>query len=255
VSAAARPADPPILAVVALTRRFGGLRALGGVDLTVARGERRAVIGPNGAGKTTLFSLIGGDLPPSSGQIFLKGAEVTGWQPYRLAQRGLARTYQRSNLFPGLTAFENVRLAVQQHLRVSAQPLRRKESFGEVNATATQLLDRVQLRDAARLASHLSHGEQRQLELAIALAGEPELLLLDEPTAGMSPGETEAMTDLLRALPSELTLLIVEHDMDVVFALADRVTVLHHGVVLADGSPDSVRADPAVREAYLGALS
>jgi branched-chain amino acid transport system ATP-binding protein len=255
VNASPSPNDPPILGVVGLTRRFGGLRALGGVDLAVARGERRAVIGPNGAGKTTLFSVIGGDLPPSTGQIFFKGAEVTGWQPYRLAEQGLARTFQRSNLFPGLSAFENVRLTVQRRLALSAQPLRRKESFGEVNACAAQLLDRVHLRDAARLARHLSHGEQRQLELAIALAGEPELLLLDEPTAGMSPAETEAMTKLLRALPSSLTLLIVEHDMDVVFALADRVTVLHHGVVLAEGSPDSVREDPAVREAYLGARS
>ena len=242
-----------ILSVHDLRRHFGGLRALDGISLSVERGERRALIGPNGAGKTTLFSVIGGELKPTAGRVVLKGEDVTGLTPYRLAQRGLGRTFQRNNLFLGLTAFENVRLAVQRRLGISSHALRPARSYVAVNERTEQVLKSVGLVDTGqRPVRTLSHGEQRQLEIALALAGDPELLLLDEPTAGISPAETEAMVQLIRALPVELTLLNIEHDMDVVFALADRITVLHYGEVLAEGEPAAVRADPAVREAYLG---
>ena len=242
------------LSLTALSKEFGGLRAVDAVSLAVGAGERRAIIGPNGAGKTTLFSLISGETRPSDGRIVLFGRDVTRFSPHRRAGLGLARTYQITNLFPRLTALENCLLAVQAltpakfHLH---RGLRRYPAFFE---RARGVLTAVGLADKeGEPVRNLSHGEQRQLEIALALAGAPRLLLLDEPTAGLSPAESHAMTALLKNLDPAITLLVIEHDMDVAFALTDRITVLHYGRVVADGLAHEVKANALVQEIYLGA--
>jgi branched-chain amino acid transport system ATP-binding protein len=243
-----------VLVTQRLTRRFGGVVALDGVSLDVEAGERHALIGPNGAGKTTLFNLISGELLPSSGHVLLGGRRITGLAPNKIATQGLARTFQRNNLLLNLTALENVRLAVQAQTTATRRILTPTERLHDLHEAAAALLARVGLEERASLAARaLSHGEQRQLELAIALAGRPRVLLLDEPTSGMSPVETASMTSLLSRLDREQTLVIIEHDMDVVFAIADRITVLHLGEILARGTPDEVRANPRVQDVYLGA--
>ena len=243
----------PALSVSDLSKAFGGLRAVEGVELSVAPGERRALIGPNGAGKTTLFNLISGDLSPSGGHIALFGRDVTGLPPNRRAALGLARTYQITNLFPSLTVLENLLLAVQALERTKLSLLRPITSYPHLYARAHAILDSVGLPDKSEeVVRNLSHGEQRQMEIALALACRPRLLLLDEPTAGLSPAESRMMTGLLKQLDDGITLLVIEHDMDVAFELTDRVTVLHNGKVVADGSGDEVKADPLVREIYLG---
>ena len=237
------------LVVSGLARRFGGVRALEDVSLAVEPGERRAIIGPNGAGKTTLFNVLSGELAPSAGRVELFGVDVTGARPWHLARLGLGRVYQRTELAPALEAIENVELALQRVRGASL--LRRRDR--RLADRARELLVDVRLEGRERIAARaLSHGERRQLELAVALATDPRLLLLDEPTAGMSPAETARIVELIAWLPKAVTLLIVEHDMDVVFRLADRITVLHEGRVLADGAPAAVRGDPRVREVYLG---
>jgi ABC-type branched-subunit amino acid transport system ATPase component len=242
------------LKVERLTMEFGGFRALGGLSVAVEAGERRAVIGPNGAGKTTLFNCVGGTLRPTAGRVFLFGEEVTGFAPFRLAKRGLGRTFQRTSLFPTLSAFENVRLAAQAAAGTGHAVLTSIDRFPEVDRRAAGALEAVGLAEvAAARVGELSHGEQRQLELAVALATGPRLLLLDEPTAGLSPTETARMSALLKALPRDLTVLIIEHDMDVVLALADRITVLHAGDLLVEGAPSEVTGHPKVLAAYLGA--
>jgi len=233
-----------------LRREFGGIVALAGVDLRVGEGERRAIIGPNGAGKTTLFNILTGELEPTSGSVRLGGELVTGRRPHELARRGLARMYQRNELFDALPARENLALA----LRSAAGPYRPFTAPARSeDAAADALLEGVGLAgrgaDAARA---LSHGERRQLEFALALARGPRVILLDEPTAGMSPAETARITALIASLERSLTLVIIEHDMDVVFRLADRVTVLHEGRVIAEGTPAEVRANTQVTEVYLG---
>ena len=242
-----------LLQLEGVTRYFGALSAVNNVTLGVARQERRAIIGPNGAGKTTLFNLITGHLAPSSGRIVFDGTNLTGLAPHRIARHGISRSFQRTNLVPRLTVLENLRLAAAADGRGSYR------LFGSV-ARLTGPLERArEVADAVGLAgrlgeevARLSYGEQRQLEVGVALATRPQLLMLDEPTAGMSPEETHRMTRLLAALPRDVALLIIEHDMDVVFSLADRITVLHYGEVLVDGAPDAVRADPRVYEVYLG---
>jgi len=233
-----------------LRRAFGGIVALDGVTLSIAAGERRAIIGPNGAGKTTLFNILTGELEPTSGSVRLGGEDVTSRRPHELARRGLARMYQRNELFDPLPARENVALA----LRAAAGPYRPFTAPARTErAAADAMLERVGLADrAGAQARALSHGERRQLELALALACAPRVLLLDEPTAGMSPAETARITQLIAALDRSLTIVIVEHDMDVVFRLADRVTVLHEGRVIADGTPAEIRGDTQVNEVYLG---
>jgi branched-chain amino acid transport system ATP-binding protein len=241
------------LRVEALDKRFGGLKAVSGVSIEVRVGEIHAVIGPNGAGKSTLINLISGDLRPSSGTIAIGGASVTSLSPERRALAGLGRCYQKTTIFPRASAFENVRLAAQAR---SPRPLAmlfpawRDEA---VNARARDALAIVGLADrAAATAGTLSHGEQRQLEIAMVLATDPKILLLDEPLAGMGQGEAGTMVALVRELKRGRAVLLVEHDMDAVFALADRLTVMENGRVIASGDPRAVRADPAVRAAYLG---
>jgi len=233
-----------------LRREFGGIKALAGVTLTVAQGERRAIIGPNGAGKTTLFNVLTGELEPTAGQVRLAGEDVTGRRPHELARRGVARMYQRNELFDPLPARDNVAIAVA----AAAGPYRPFTSPPKSErASADDLLERVGLGNRAAVAARaLSHGERRQLELAVALARRPRVLLLDEPTAGMSPAETGRITELIASLDRSLTLVIVEHDMDVVFRLAERITVLHEGRVIAEGTPAEVRGDTLVNEVYLG---
>jgi branched-chain amino acid transport system ATP-binding protein len=233
-----------------LRRAFGGVVALDGVSLKIAEGERRAVIGPNGAGKTTLISILAGEIPPTGGAVRLAGRDVTRLPSWRRARLGLAHVYQRTELFPPLSARENVALAVAAR-RGPYRVFRAAPRSERTEADA--MLERVGLADREDVAVHaLSHGERRQLELAVALAQHPHVLLLDEPTAGMSPVETARITELIAGLDRTLTILIVEHDMDVVFRLADRVTVLHEGRVIADGTASDVRGDVRVHDVYLG---
>ncbi len=242
------------LRLTGVSKSFGGLMAVGGVSLDVAPGERRAIIGPNGAGKTTLFSLISGEALPSGGRIELFGRDITTLPPHRRAALGLARTYQITNLFPRLTVLDNCVLAAQALLPIKFHAHRALSRYPAVLDRARQVLDAVGLgAKAGATVRDLSHGEQRQLEIALALAGSPRLLLLDEPTAGLSPAESALMTALLRTLDPGITLLIIEHDMDVAFQLTDRITVLHYGQVVADGLREDVTRNPLVQEIYLGA--
>jgi branched-chain amino acid transport system ATP-binding protein len=234
-------------------KHFGGVQALAGVDLSVPEGDLRAIIGPNGAGKTTLFNLITGDLPHDSGRIFFFGAEISGLQPQDLCRSGVGRTFQITSIFRRLTAFENVQTALLAHHRRHYNIFRSARRMHRDAAMA--LLDRVGLAEQALKPSGiLAHGDQRRLELAIALAGEPRLLLLDEPTAGMAPRERHEIMALVAdiAAGTGLTIVFTEHDMDVVFAVARRITVLHQGAVIAGGTPAEVRANPEVQRVYLG---
>jgi branched-chain amino acid transport system ATP-binding protein len=243
----------PLLSIERLSRSFGALAAVNGVSVQVPARERRAIIGPNGAGKTTLFNLITGQLVPSAGRILFGAEDITAWPPHAVARRGISRSFQRSNVFPRLTVLENLRLAAAADGRGSYNllggvgGLRAPIARAREAAAAVGLAERLET-----VAALLSYGEVRQLEVGIALATGPRLLLLDEPTAGMSPEETQRMTRMLEQLPRDITVLIIEHDMDVVSSLADRVTVLHYGEVLSEGSFDEVKTDPRVYEVYLG---
>lgn len=241
------------LVVESLSKNFGGLQALYQVNLAVGAGERHAIIGPNGAGKSTLFNVITGALPPTEGKVYLGGREITRLPVYARANLGLGHTFQRNNLFPGLTVLENVRLAIQHRERINRHWFRPIGSFTAVTAAAEAILERVGLlRQKDVVVNELAYGQQRALEIALALAMEPAMLLLDEPTAGMSPAETTEMTRLIQELPQTLTLLIVEHDMDVIFSLATSITVLHYGRIIRSGTPEEVRNDARVQEIYLG---
>ncbi len=245
---------PPALRLSNVSKAFEGLRAVDGVSLEVGPGERRAIIGPNGAGKTTLFSLISGETRPTSGRVTLFGRDVTRLPPHRRAALGLARTYQITNLFPRLTALENCLLAAQALTPAKLHLHRSLARYPDLFARARSMLEAVGLDGkGSEAVRNLSHGEQRQLEVALALAGAPKLLLLDEPTAGLSPAESHMMTTLLKTLDPAITLLVIEHDMDVAFELTDRITVLHYGKVVADGLAHEVKSDPLVQEIYLGA--
>jgi len=236
-----------------LCRRFGGVSAIDRVSLSVERREIVAIIGPNGAGKSTLFNLLTGHLRPDAGSVHLGGREITGLAPHRLCALGVGRSFQRTNIFPKLSVLENVQAAIIAHRGHGRDLWSRAETLFRDEAQA--LLRDVNLLDKASLAGGaLSHGNQKQLELGIALAGRPELLLLDEPTAGMSAAETRDSMALLRRIASEraLTLLFTEHDMEVVFATAQRIAVLHQGRLIAAGAPDAIRANPEVRRVYLG---
>ena len=248
---------PPYLECDRVSRHFGAIAAVDQVSLGVARGEIRAIIGPNGAGKSTLFNVIAGELPATSGVVRFKGAQVSGLAPYDVCARGIARTFQLSALFPKLSALENVRLAAQARTAGRWRPLGAGHTATATREHAQQWLTRLHLAHVGAMpAGLLSHGDQRLLEIAMALAQQPELVLLDEPTQGLSVEETARTIFLLRELlgGGGLTVLLVEHDMEVVFSLAHRITVLHQGRVIADGLPHVVRADSAVQTAYLGGL-
>ena len=246
--------EAALLRTERLTRAFGSLMAVDRVDVSIQRGELRSIIGPNGAGKTTFFRLISGEMAPTSGRIFFGDREITGLPQHAVARLGVAKSYQITNVFPHLTVHENVRVAVQGHAR-AFNFWSRADRLTDVSARATLLLETVGLapkRDG--LAAHLSHGEKRHLEIGIALASEPTLLLLDEPTAGMSPEETDETMRLIRELAAGRTVILVEHKMKVVMKISDRITVLHQGQVLAEGSPEQIRANDRVQQTYLGAL-
>ncbi len=246
-------ATDPLLETTALAKRFGGILATDALSLSVMAGEIHAVIGPNGAGKTTLVAQLSGELAPDDGTIRFAGADVTRLSVPERSRRGLARSYQITSVFRGLTALENVALAVQAHDGHSFRFWRAARRDRGLVEPARAILDEVGLAGrAATIAANLAHGEQRQLEIAMALAGRPRLLLLDEPMAGMGREESARMAALLARLKGRETILLIEHDMDVVFALADRITVLVYGHAIATGTPEEIRADPAVREAYLG---
>ncbi|HYV67794.1 MAG TPA: ABC transporter ATP-binding protein [Myxococcales bacterium] len=243
----------PALAVAGVCRSFGGLRAVDQVDLTLGQGERRGIIGPNGAGKTTLFNLIAGEVAPTAGGIALFGRDVTRLPPQRRAALGLARTFQVNTLFPNLTVTENLLLAVQGTMPTKLRIHRPLSSYRELHEQARSLLGSLGLEGAGEtMARALSHGEQRQLEVALALASHPRVLLLDEPTAGLSLAESQRLTSLLKRLDRSMSLLVIEHDMDVVFDLAERITVLHEGKVIAEGDRSEVRANALVKDIYLG---
>jgi len=241
----------PILRTERLTVRFGGLTALNQVSVSVARGEIRAIIGPNGAGKSTFFNCLTGVIRPTGGRIVFDGEDVTGLSPDRISQKSLARSYQITNILPGATVLENVRIAVQSRHHAWSV-VRHYRAYHDVIERARHALAAVGLADKEReLASELSHGEQRNLEIGIALATEPKVLCLDEPTAGMSVAETHATVELVRRIATNLTIMIVEHDMEVVMGLAHRITVLHYGEVLAEGTPAEIQANSRVQEVYL----
>ncbi len=242
-----------LLKVSGLTKRFGGVVASDDIVLDVARGELHAIIGPNGAGKTTLIGQLTGEIRPDAGRVHFDGQDITELQVYERSQLGLARSFQITSLFLDFTALDNVALAVQAHAGHSFHFWDDARRSRELREPARDALKRVGLADRGDvLVSNMSHGEHRQIELAMALATKPRMLLLDEPMAGLGPDESSRMVRTLRELKRELTILLIEHDMEAVFALADRITVLVCGRVIASGSPSAIRTNAEVRQAYLG---
>ena len=242
-----------LLSARGLTKRFGGLAAVNDVSVDLWRDRIHAVIGPNGAGKSTLTNLLSGDLPPTAGTVTLGGADITGHKPEEISRRGLGRSYQKTNIFAPFTVWENVRLAAQSRTPHAARWLSRAAALADINQRTERAIDLAGLaprRDA--IAGATSHGEQRQLEIAMTLATDPKVLLLDEPLAGMGTAEAERMVELLLRLKKDHAMMLVEHDIDAIFALADHLTVMVNGQVIASDTPAAVRADRNVQAAYLG---
>ena len=246
--------DPaPVLELKGLTKSFGGLHAVQNVSLQLFEGDRKAIIGPNGAGKTTLFNVITGTLPASSGQAVLFGADVTRWPSHRRTAMGMARTFQVTNLFPKLTVLDNVLLAIQGLRRMKFVMWRPLSSYSEMQAKARRLLEDVGYWDRRNVeVRNLSHGEQRQIEIVLGLASDPKILLLDEPAAGLASGESREMASFLKRLDPSLAILLIEHDMDVVFDVVERISVLHFGEVVEEGPTEAIRRSTKVQEIYLG---
>jgi branched-chain amino acid transport system ATP-binding protein len=242
-----------LLEIEGLTKRFRGVVAADEISLVLPAGELHAIIGPNGAGKSTLIAQLTGEIVPDSGRIRFDGQDITNVPVYRRSQLGLARSFQVTTLFPDFSALDNVVLSVQAHSGHSFRFWRNARSEIELREPAQAALARVGLAERAAIpVADLSHGERRQLEIAMALAGRPRMLLLDEPMAGMGPEESARLVELLRALKGAVTVMLIEHDIDAVFALADRISVLVYGRIIATGDPVAIRSDLAVREAYLG---
>jgi branched-chain amino acid transport system ATP-binding protein len=243
----------PVLRLRGVGRRFGGLQAVAGVDLDIRPGDRRAILGPNGAGKTTLFNVIAGEFPPTEGTIELFGVDVTHDPARHRAKLGLARTYQQSRVFEGLSLEDNIYLAALGVRTGHAFPFRSAKRDAPLRAKAREAAGEVGLGDRLQtMVSDLSHGERRQLAIGMARAMEPRLMMLDEPAAGLSPGERQTLRELLLALPTDVTLLLIEHDMDVALRVVQWVTMMHEGRVVAEGTPAEIRANEQVHELYLG---
>jgi branched-chain amino acid transport system ATP-binding protein len=242
-----------ILETKGLYHDFSGLEVLFNVNLEVKEGERHAIIGPNGAGKTTLFNVITGTYVPSRGAVFFKGKEVTGFKPHQMVRLGMGRSFQITSTFNRLTAFQNIRIGVLSRRGVRFNLSQYVDKIKDITQETNEVLRRINLHDVRDMpAGTLSYGQQRSLEISMALATDPDLVMLDEPTAGMSKDETHYAVDLIRRLTEGKTVVIIEHDMDVVFSLADRITVLHLGTILATGPPNEIRENEAVKDAYLG---
>lgn len=234
-------------------KEFSGLEVLCGIDLSVEPGERHAIIGPNGAGKTTFFNVISGKYKPSRGRIFFRGTDISGMPPHRITRRGLSRSFQNLNLFGDMTVFENIRSAVQAKNRLLFNMVSRLNAIDRLREASFKIIDAIGLNGYIDVpASELSYGDQRALEIGMSLSSEPELLLLDEPTAGMGSDETRETIELIKRVTEGKTLVIIEHDMDVVFALADRITVLYYGSILITDTPNKIRNNKKVKEVYLG---
>jgi len=245
--------DTVCLVLEGLTKKFGGLTAVDNVSLEVKVGERRGIIGPNGAGKTTLFNLICGEFPPSGGKIVHFGKDVTRVPAYKRIGLGIARTFQITNLFPKLTVLQNVLLAAQGLESTKYVMYLPISSYKHLYEKSKNLLEEVELWEKQHvLVKNLSHGDQRQIEVCLALIGQPRLLLLDEPTAGLSPAETLSLTAMLKRLNPDMTILLIEHDMDVAFEFAENITVLHQGSLIASGTREDIKANKMVQEIYLG---
>jgi branched-chain amino acid transport system ATP-binding protein len=241
-----------IIETVAASKSFGGFKALNNVSVKVPPGILTSIIGPNGAGKSTFFNVLSGAFAPSEGRVLFKGKDITGLRPHEFAHIGIAKSFQITNLFPNFTALENVRIALQAHVSRYGLWKRRSELAG-LSERGMELLDTVGLAGRARhQACELAHGQQRALEIAVALASDPELLLMDEPTAGMSPEETKVMMELIRKLVGERTVVLVEHKMKMVMGISERIIVLHHGELIAEGSPEDIRTNDLVKRVYLG---
>ncbi len=242
-----------ILETEGLYKDFNGLEVLFNVNLQIEEGERHAIIGPNGAGKTTLFNVITGTYRPSKGKIHFKGKDVSHARPHELTRLGLGRSFQITSTFNNMTTFQNIRLAILSKNKIRFNLFRKVDKMEEITRETEEVLNRINLdRERNFPASALSYGKHRSLEISMALATDPDLVLLDEPTAGMSRDETHTAVELIRRLTEGKTMVIIEHDMDVVFSLADRITVLHYGEILTTGTPNEIRENQAVKDAYLG---
>jgi len=250
---AAGKAANPVLELQDVYKDFDGLEVLFGIDMGIQQGERHAIIGPNGAGKSTIFNIITGKVLPSKGKIFFKGQDVTGTSPHKLNRHGLARSFQITNIFRTMTVFQNVRNAILSKNKIRYNMFSRLDRMKDINDQTDRVLEQIGLLDRRDvIAGLLSYGQQRALEIGLTIATEPELILLDEPTAGMSSEETREAVKLIERVTQGKTLIIVEHDMEVVFSLADRITVIYYGEVLASGPPDEIRQNQKVKDAYLG---
>jgi branched-chain amino acid transport system ATP-binding protein len=242
-----------LLEVKDLHKDFSGLKVLTGINLSIEEGERHSIIGPNGAGKSTLFNIITGKYRPSLGRIFFDGEDITGLSPYKISRRGLARSFQIINIFPMMNVYQNVRNAILSKEKIRLNTFFRLEKMDRIDQETIHVLESLGLigiKDV--LAGELSYGQQRALEIGIALATDPKLILLDEPTAGMTKEETKETVALIQNVTKGKTLVVIEHDMDVVFSIAHRITVLYYGEILASGTPDEIRNSEKVKEAYLG---
>jgi branched-chain amino acid transport system ATP-binding protein len=245
--------DGTILEMIDLYKNFGDLAAINGFSLSIGKGKRHAIIGPNGAGKTTLFNLLSGRFKPTRGRILFNGRDITGMSPYRISRLGIARSFQIINVFPQLSVFENVHAVLMSKNHIRYNFLRNLKKWKKVTEETLIILEQIGLLDKKDVpAGFLSYGEQRALEVGLTIASDPEVILLDEPTAGMSMDETRQAIKLIDRVTKGKTLVIIEHDMEVIFSLADVITVMHYGEIVATGSPEEIRKNPKVKEAYLG---